>query len=186
MTHDDDPTNESAAALAEAWGEIERAFVAAMLNEIKMPQATDRMKVALQKHLGLASSLLNGHHPAEDTAGEHILIGSIPDGTAMTLVLSRRAVFEAGQKERLKRLYEAMIEASHPLLRSGALLHRLRNRLTGLQANVEFAELMTVDAQAAEPTPQREEVLTALKHAMTACADLSKALGAMEEIERGR
>src|SRR6476646_9351272 len=128
-----DSANESASSLAEAWGDLERAFVAALLNEISMPQATDQMKAAMQKHLGLASVLLNGHHPLEDSVGEHILIGNVPDGTAMTLVLSRRAVFEGGHKERLKRLYEAMIQASHPLLRSGPLLHQLRNRLTGLR-----------------------------------------------------
>lgn len=184
VNHDDDPTNESVTSLAEAWGDLERAFVAALLNEISMTQATDRMKAALQERLGLASSLLNGHHPVEDSAGEHILIGSSPDGTAMTLVLSRRAVFEGAQRERLRRLYEALIQASRPLHRSGPLLHQLRNRLTGLQANVEFAELMTSDAQAVEPTPQREEILTALKHAMNACAELSKTLGAIEGQER--
>lgn len=180
----DDPNNESASSLAEAWVDLERAFVTVVLNEGTMGQAIDRMKEALQKHLGLASSLLKGHHPVEDSVGEHILIGNVPDGTAMTLVLSQRAVFAGGQKERLKRLYEALIQASHPLHRSGPLLHQLRNRLTGLQANVEFAELMTSDAQAADPTPQREEVLTALKHAMTACGELSKTVGAIEDRER--
>lgn len=185
MKSEDPQATESASSLADAWSDLERALVCAVLGEITVPEATERMKAALGKHLGVASSLLNGHHSLEATSGEHVLIGNVPDGTAMTLVLSRKAVFEGEQMARLRRLYEALIQTSHPLQRSATLLHTLRNRLTGLQANVEFAELMTADTQELEPSPQRDEILVALRHAMSACDDISKTLGSIEGLQRG-
>jgi hypothetical protein len=177
----DDAVAVPTSALAAAWLVIDRVVVAAVLDEIDVAEAASRMSAALTEHLGLASLFLDGHHPSGETNAEHVLIGNFPDGTAKTLVVPRTAVFGKADIDRLKRLYEALILVANPLQRSASLLHVLRNRLTAIQANVEFAEeLLHDEARGDEPVSRRAEMLVALGHAKMACDGISRTLGAIE------
>lgn len=180
-----EPFAEPASPLDRAWIELERTLVSALLVEIEPREAIERMKRALEKHLGLGSTLLVGHHPPGADDCERILIGNRVDDTAMTLVISRRDVLDSEQAKRLKRIYELLVQIVNPIPRGAHMLHQLRNRLAGLQANIEFVELVAREAQAEAPSLQNDEVLTSLSLSMNACREISKMLRTIQELERG-
>lgn len=136
------------------------------------------MASAIRTHLGVAATIVDGHQRVDAA----ILLGNAVDATDKTLILASASVFDDAERARFKRLYDALMQAAHPLSRSAALLHNLRNRLAGLQANVEFAEMIVTEAS---PSPN-DDLLVALKHAMTACREMTSTLGSIDEQHRER
>lgn len=168
----------------QTWIDMERALVAASLCEITPSDARDRMCAALSAHLGASCSLRQGHHSAGDDE-EALLIGSSVEDTASTLFVPRNAALDSATRERLKRLFELLLQAAHPIRHGARTLHKLRNRLAGLQTNVEFVEMVISSSEEGELGPDfpRADVNTSLTHAITVCRDMAKALRALSGLD---
>lgn len=168
----------------QAWIDMERALVAASLSEIAPSDARDRMCAALSAHLGAECTLRTGHHPAGDDA-DALLVGSSIEDTASTLLLPRGAAIDAETRERLKRLFELLLQAAHPVRQGARTLHKLRNRLAGLQTNIEFVEMVISNTGAEDLGADfpRADVETSLTHAITVCRDMAKTLRALSGLD---
>ena len=163
--------------MEQAWLAIERAIVAASLAEIDPGEAGDRMCAAVSEHLGAGCSLVEGHLAGGDTGELRLLLGSAADDSAATLVVSPSQPLERDVVERLEKLFGLLNAIRHPIPKGAKALHQLRNRLAGVQANIEFVEMVVNDV-AAGPLPfaQRDDVVKALGHASTSCREMSSTL----------
>jgi hypothetical protein len=172
--------------LDAAWIEIERALVAASLSEITPGDACDRMCDAMAKHVGVRCVLIDGHHSGNDPdhyggGDTRLLIGNTIDDNAATLVISSPSsvldhVLDRASLERLKRLFVLLLAVVHPIPRAVETIHTLRNRLAGVQANLELMEMMIPHPSELASQAQREEVTTALHHALRACREMATTL----------
>ncbi|MBX3216349.1 MAG: hypothetical protein KF850_30195 [Labilithrix sp.] len=168
--------------LEAAWVALERALVAASLGEISPSDARDRMCATVSEHLaGARCTLVEGHLDAED-AGERILLGSSFDDNASTLTIGRGASLDPKARARLVRLFELLLQVAHPVRRGARTFHELRNRLAGLQSNVELVELAIGDADLGPDFP-RDDVLTSLAHVSAVCRDMNERLRALSGLE---
>jgi signal transduction histidine kinase len=167
----------SPSALEQAWIEIERCVVAASLSEIAPAEAREKMCRALTKHFGVSCVLVDGHHRGGDDGLVRILLGTVADETAATLSISRSAALGPAVLERLERLFELLVERAQPIAQGAKAIHRLRNELAAVQANVEFVEMVISEPESDTPE-RRQEMLTALGHAARVCRALSKTLRA--------
>lgn len=179
-----------------AWRGIESALIAAQLSEIAPDEACDRMCAALKTHLGIRCVLLDGHQmrsSSEDSpshpASVRLLLGSVIDGNAATLVLTKdrdpnaphdeasspaALGFTRQELERLKGVFLLLLQIAYPIPRSVETLHHLRNRLAGLQANLELLEMILPRATAGSDAPkQDDEITSALDHALQVCREMA-------------
>jgi len=180
-----------------AWRGIESALIAAQLEEIAPDEACDRMCASLKTHLGIRCVLLDGHQmrSASDdlpsqSACVRLLLGSVIDGNAATLVLTKdrdpNAPYDSEasspaalgvsrqELERLKRVFLLLLQIAYPIPRSVETLHHLRNRLAGLQANLELLEMILPRTSAGAGVPkQDDEITSALDHALQVCREMA-------------
>lgn len=150
------------------WTDIERAFVAAVLGETHPLEALERARARVAEHFG-GCALVEGHATGPDALA--IPLGSPADGNARTLSFPASATLSAFARERLGKLFERLIELAHPVPKGSKALHQLRNRLAGIQTNIEFVEIVLTDAD--NPIEDRTDLVAAVGHAAAACRDIA-------------
>jgi hypothetical protein len=158
------------------WIGLERAVVAASLGEITPIEASDRMCAALSADLGVVASCSLGGAPLPPSASVRLEVGTMPDGAAILLDLPGHLGVD--DRDRIKKLFELVVQLAHPFSKAAQGLHQLRNRLAGLLANVEYVEMTMTDAEDGtdESPEQRDDIITALNHAAASCREMGKAL----------
>jgi|GEM_PF-2676287 len=159
--------------------EAERALVAAVLGEATPLESAERMCAAFSRIAGVNCVLLEGHQPRRRDAlpgqAVHLLLGDTTDETARTLVVTGADVFEPEELDRVKRLFEKLIEVAYPIRRRGRTIHQLNNGLAALAANIELVELLITDA-GPHPLdePAREDLSKAVQYAVESCRAVRK------------
>lgn len=151
-----------------AWLEIERAAVAAQMDERTPHESLEAMCNAVRQHLGVPSELSTDGAPPEI----HTHRAVVERGRETVTVSWMGNALDDATNRRLERLFALVGErtgdhAGHADHATPSLdVHRLRNHVAGIQANVELAKLL-VDT--APPASHRDEIVKALEHALTKC-----------------
>lgn len=161
--------------------EAERALVAVLLGEVPPREGAERMCAAVSRVAGVSCTLLEGHPPrGRDSAGAdtaHLFLGDTTDETARTLVITRIDLLGPETLDRVKRLFERLIDIAYPIRRGGRTIHQLSNGLAGLMANIELMELLVDDAAHGHlEDAQRQELSTAIAYALESCRSLRTAI----------
>lgn len=104
------------------------------------------------------------------------LLGELTAGEAgaqMRATLAERGL-GVDADPRIAALFRLAGESAEALSPLRAVVHRLRNRVAGILANVEFVEMVMADPKAS--LDDRRDLLTALGHARRSCTDLAETL----------
>ncbi|HVH45722.1 MAG TPA: hypothetical protein VM925_25385 [Labilithrix sp.] len=165
---------ESPASLEAIWTEIDRVFVTAALGEVPARDAIERIRGVLAGTFGRCT-IASGHDASGDEHAVELRIGNTADDSASTVILSRSEALDQRAVERLQRLFERLLEMAHPVPKGSKILHQLRNRLAGVQANIEFVEMVFSEAEGPVPE-EREEIVKALGFAVRACREIATTL----------
>lgn len=160
------------------WIALERLYVSAALGERPAAEAVARMCALVEEAFGTRCVLVDASTEAEPPDGWPTLrLGLDADGTAGALALEEPGRIPEGFAPRLGRLFSLLLDVANPIPRGARALHKLRNRLAGVQTNVEFVEMiLTETTDGVPPAEQREDVMTALAYASGACREMGKAL----------
>lgn len=123
--------------------------------------AASASKAAAAELERLLVAQLLGELRAEDARGE------------MLAALAQRGV-APDSDPRIAALLRLATEHAQALGPLRSVVHRLRNRVAGVLANVEFIETVLVDTAGA--LEGRRDLLTAIAHARRSCIDLADTL----------
>lgn len=160
--------------LERAWREIERAAVAARMDERTPYESLEAMSQVLREHLGVASELST--HGATPSPYSHRAV--VGEGEESFTIAWMGSTLSDATNRRLERLFVFVGERiGEPTMRS-VDVHRLRNHVAGIQANVELAKLL---ADTESPAMHREEIVKALEHALTKCRTMTNDLDAPKQ-----
>lgn len=149
-----------------AWREIERAVVAAQLDERTPRESLEAMCKVVREQFGVPSEVLSDagspeihtHGVLFERGGERVAVRWT--GNALDDATNRRL-------ERLFGLVGACFGRHTGDSEMRTIdVHRLRNHVAGIHANVELAKLL-VDSES--PTSQRDQIVKALEHALMNC-----------------
>jgi hypothetical protein len=194
------------------WTELERSAVAASLAEVTVPVAIAAMCDAMSTR-GIPCALMDAGAativPAAETGddGVQVAVRRPDEGGLAFLVLERSHGLTAKDLARVVRLFELVLGLAPPISPSVLSLHRLRNRLAGVLGNIEFVEMVIADAACPDVRPeagqaegwspdsreeagrpfiaQRQEILSALRHARRSCREVASALHPGEQKNTG-